>query len=338
MQRIKHKYENVSPIFDDIERVYMQTSEKREGGLVPKKLDPCFKPLFDLFSVFGGVDYRNIYVKQKYAKIDDFERSKHNIIVCFSGGKDSIAAVLHYQKLGYNVYLYHMRRINFALSDEWKAVEEFAEYMKLPLYIEEINSTGYHDWVEHPMKNMIIANGALNYGIREKISTKIAFGNYYTGSVWDDNFGFCGGDDMEMWEAYETIIRRIIPKFRMYVCLKHIYSAMKLVCNRKDLLDISVSCIGRANLREYWHGWTENKFGIKLPKYRCGRCYKCCVEYIYMTDNGLAEYSEEYYKYCLKNLKKNMIKEGEQSDNILDVWDHYFFCFDINKSHALQFV
>lgn len=310
MQKIQHEYKNIHPIFDDIERFYTRVSEKNlSRALIPDTFDSSFTELQRLFNQYTIANYQFNFTRKNYKKLNLSKFNSKNIIVCFSGGKDSIAAVLHYQKLGYNVYLYHMRHINFALSDEWQVVKEFTEYQHLPLYIDEVTLSGHHDWVEHPMKNMIIANGALHYGIRENIGTKIAFGNYYTSSVFDDNFSFCGGDDIETWRAYETIIRRVIPRFRIYICLKNIRSAFNVVCSDRELLDKSVSCIGRANLRQHKRNWVKTKFGIELPKNRCGQCYKCCIEYIYMADKKLIEFNKEYYDYCLNKLRETMRQE-----------------------------
>lgn len=326
MQTISHEYENVSPIFDEIERYYSIVSEKQyKKTLVPQIFDGSFMLLDELFYTLADV-YSGIEFIHRQYDIIDIE-DNNNMIVCFSGGKDSIATALYYIEQGYNVYLYHMRHINPPLSDEYIHAQKIAEKLGLPIRIDSVKLSGFHDYVEHPMKNMIIANGALNYGIREGIGTNIAFGNYLSSSVEDDNFEFCGGDDTEMWCAYNDIIQRIIPDFMMNICLHDIGDSLEKVCYNKNVLDLSVSCICRANLRNHWHNWAEEKYHIKLPKNRCGRCYKCCLEYIWMTDHDLQEYNRDYYEYCLSNLKRNLEKEGNSDD----VWNHYFF-YDKSES------
>ena len=328
MQRIEHKYKNVSPIFKDIETYFTLVSEKdvkRTKSLVTNTYDESFSMLDNIFYTFAhlnsGIKFENKKYKTIYVKDSD------TIIVCFSGGKDSIATALYYKEQGWNVILYHMRHINPPLSDEYIHAKRLAQELDMQIYIDDIKLSGYHDYIEHPMKNMLIANGALNYGISNNITTKIAFGNYLYSSLADDNFDFCGGDCVEMWMAYENIIKRIIPDFEIYLCLENLNDTLEKVCYNKTILDMSVSCICRANLRDYWHNWAETKYNLKLPKHRCGRCYKCCVEYIYMVDHDLQEYNEDYYRYCLNNLEKNLKKEGCNED----VWNHYFF-YDKGKS------
>lgn len=333
MQKIIHDYKNINPIFDDLEQYYTLSSEKTQHNtLFPPVFDTSFGDLQRLFRIYGNCTFDFKLVEKPVKKVN-FKGDKNSIIVCFSGGKDSIATALHYKHLGYNVYLYHMRHINFALSDEYIYSQKLAGQLGMPIYIDTITLSGHHDWCEHPMKNMIIANGALNYALREGIGTKIAFGNYYTSSVIYDRFDFCGGDDQEMWRAYENIIRRIIPNFHVYVPLKNLGTTLNKVCKEPELLDLSVSCLGRANLRNYRWKWVNDKFGIQLPKNRCGSCYKCCIEYIYMADHGLQKYSKEYYCYCLNQLKKNTQKESGFTPDIQSLWETYFF-YNIEKSHA----
>lgn len=331
MQTIKYNQPHIHPIFDEFDRVYSLLSEHKEKkSLVPTVLDTLFRDLYDTFVLYADHHGNVAYSTKTYPKLE-FERHKENIIVLFSGGKDSIATVKYYMNKGFNVYLYHMRHINSALSDEYLIAQDIADYLKIPLYVDTIKLSGHHEYVEHPMKNFMIANGALEWGIRENIGVKLAIGNYKASTWYYDNFEFCGGDDMEMWDIYNDIIGKFIPKFYMGVVLKDVSDSLKYVCADKPLLDLSVSCLGRANLRQYWHDWVLQKYDIMLPKHRCGRCYKCCVEYIYMTDHDLQDYNESYYIYCFNNLKRNLEREDETKYYINEVWEHYM-PYSIKKS------
>ena len=331
MQTITHLQQNIHPIFDEFDSLYAEFSErKQKERLFSKTYDSAFKPLIDIFKKYGWAG--SIKAENKrFRRLKTQNRDDNNIIVCFSSGKDSIATVKHYMDNGYNVYLYHMKHINPPLHDEYIQAEKLAEYWNIPIYVDTIKLSGNHAYVEHPMKNMIIANGALQYGIREKIGTQIAFGNYKTSSLRDDNFEFCGGDDIEMWDIYNKVISKVIPDFRMNIVLSNIGETLETICPDKELMDMSVSCLGRASMRAYWHTWVRNKFDIDIPTHRCGRCYKCCLEYIYMADNDLQTYNAEYYKYCFNNLKKNYQKEDGIKYTDDDVWKHYIF-YDIKKS------
>lgn len=331
MQLIQHNYKNIHPIFNDIEKLYYLTSTRYlQKSLINPSLDVSLKPIYDLFTQYGYTG--NIQWRQNPSNSLKLpSKKKNSIIVCFSGGKDSIAVIKRYMLEGYDIHLYHMKGINFTLTDEYLACQEFAKLWKLPLHIDEIKLKGHHDYVEHPMKNMIIANGALNYGIREGVGTNIAFGNYTSSTLDSDNFEYCGGDDIEMWQLYEDVISHIIPRFKINLVLNNLNDTLEEVCQYPTLMDMSISCLGRANLRQCKHDWVKNKYGIILPKHRCGQCYKCCIEYIYMADHNLQDYNKSYYEYCLKKLKQNVEVEDSVTYTDEEVWNHYFF-YGMKKS------
>ena len=328
MQYIKRENSLQIPLLAELEELYMFTSDKTitaaKIGLLERVFDSSLKPIQDLFNKYAGTEYNFKFADKRYEPLDLAEHDDKNIIVCFSGGKDSVAVVQHYIKQGYNVYLYHLKHITPAQSDEYLVAQQFADYWHLPLFIDTVKLSGYNDYVEHPMKNMVIANGALLYGIENGIGTKIAFGNYTTSSLEDDNFEYCGGDCYELWDCYNQIIQRIIPNFEVLITLENLGQTLDLICSNKDILDMTVSCIGRANLRQHKRAWVKKKYDIIIPKHRCGQCYKCCVEYIYMAEHGLQDYNVDYYKYCLGKLKQNY--EAEEGRQVTDdeVWNRYF--------------
>ena len=330
MQTITREQPNIHPLFTQFDNLYKELSEHtNKSKLLPTWYSKAFDPLIELFKKYGYEGNINT-CWQSLSSITIAKPSK-NVIVCFSGGKDSIAVVKRCLQLGKNVYLYHMRHINPPLHDEWIQAQKLADYWGIPIYIDTVKLSGNHCYVEHPMKNYMIANGALQWGLKGHITTNIVFGNYKTSSLEFDNFEFCGGDDREMWDIYDKIISTIIPAFSIGIILGNLSDTLDTVCSDKELLDMSVSCLCRASLRQHWHDWVKDKFGIELPKYRCGRCYKCCIEYIYMVDHDLQKYSPEYYQYCFNNLKKNVEREDGCKYTDEQVWNHYFF-YPIEKS------
>ena len=329
MQSIIQEVPNIHPIFDDFDRLYRILSVKNEEkSLIPPQFSRIFKPLYDMFVEYGHVG--KVDFIDKHYEILQAPKSNDNVIVCFSGGKDSTAVAKKFISEGKNVYLYYTEKINVALHDEKICAQNIADYFNVPLYLDSsLKLSGHHDYIEHPMKNMIIMNKAIQYGIKNNIGTHIATGNYRTSSLEDDNFEFCGGDDIEMWQIYDKIIGNVLQDFHVDIPLDSLDDTLEVVCGDRELLDLTVSCLGRASMRPYWNNWVKEKYGLTIPPYRCGRCYKCCVEYIYMTDKGLQEYNEEYYKYCFKNLRKNFQREDSLKYTNREVWEHYF-------SHSME--
>ena len=336
MQRVKRVNANISPILDDVDVAYSLFSDRDYvGGIVKPVFDKSFKELFNIFDIYGDINYLDKVAFDKKSYVGIGTVPNNNLILCFSGGKDSIASALKYKEMGYNIYLYYMKHVNQSLGDEWKCAIECADELKLPLYFDEISLIGHHCWMEHPMKNMLIANGALSYGIRNHIGTHIAFGNYKTSELWENAFDRCAGDCVDMWEAYEDIVSRIIPNFKIDINLENMGETLDIVCDKPNILNRSVSCLCRHSLRQYRHDWVLNKFGVDLPQHRCGSCYKCAVEYIYMADHRLIEFNEDYYKYCVGQLSKVMTAEEVPFGSAVTVWRSYEF-YDIKQSLIYQ--
>lgn len=332
MQSIIDHNTVIHPIFDDIKRLYAVTSTKNTGGtLIPPVFSDCFRDVFSLFSEFGGVTYDVDFTPSKYEKLKLPKYDPKNIIVCFSGGKDSTAAALHYKKLKYNVYLYHVTGLNKTYYDEWKSAEKIAQYLKMPLIIEDVSYSGNHEWVEHPIKNMVCASMALQYGIRNNIGIKIATGNFTTSSIIDDPFDVCSGDTVEMWRAYETIIRSILPKFKVYISNTNYQTAFNTLSKVPELIPLTISCLSSNRFRGQRRKWNIEKYGHPKIENRCGSCWKCAVEYIWFTDHGVFEYDAEYYKHCLQILQHSAKKEIGYSMDEYRTWNYYFF-YDYKKS------
>lgn len=329
MQTVKRTNPNAHRIMDEIDRAYTLTSDFPTTYLISPVFDESFEPLIASFDVYGYEDYSVDYVNNQYEQIPT--NYNKNMILAFSGGKDSIASALKWREAGYNVYLYHMKKVNRSLSDEWESAQKCAELLDMPIFFDEISYSGKHKWMEHPMKNMLIANGALSYGIRENISTNISFGNYLTSLLLDNPFDRCAGDCVDMWEFYEKIIQRILPNFKIHCNLDNMNETLEIVSEHKELYEASHSCLCRHSLRDYRNNWVKEKFGITLPRIRCGSCYKCAVEYIFMADHDKTDYSEEYYKYCLNQLSKVMYSENAFPRSVREVWEH-FMMYDMSMS------
>ena len=333
MQLIGHTYKNIHPVFDDMERLYTATSEREyKGGLIQPTFDADFFHIVNYFNSYGDTNYQFNWCDKAYTKLNLPKYDAKNIIICFSGGKDSTATALHYRRKGYNVYLYHAKGINKSYPDEWKQAQKIAEYLDMPLFIDEYTLKGKLDIPDHPMKNMIIANGALHYGIANNIGTKIAPGNYQTSYLDNNPFYYSGDDCVEMWKCYELIMRHLIPNFKIYLGLKNVMSTINLLSEDLKLMELCLSCVGPHRFRAWNKERVENKYNVHLLDNRCGTCWKCCLEYIYLCDMQKIDYNEQYYRYCLNVLKRTNEKEnGIPFTNWHDLWNDFLF-YDIKRS------
>ena len=332
MQEVESSLHNISPLFDEIEQLYTFTSvQQHKNRLVPKILPDVFMSIIMLFKEYGHTNYDVRYKSVKYELLDTSEAHKNTILVCYSGGKDSTATALYYKDLGYDVYLYHLKGINKTYVDEWKNVKEVAEALDIQYVIEEVKLKGTQEWTEHPLKNWIIANKAIQFAIKHKLPTNIAFGNFSTSTLNKDPFSVCGGDCRELWEAYNKIIQHIIPDFEVQTPLENMQQTLDILMEHKDIAVMCQSCIGPYRYRKYLHKKNAEHYGIQVPENRCGSCWKCCLEYIVYCDNDIYEYNEEYYKHCISILRHNLKYEQGISVRKCDVWEYFIF-YDRSKS------
>lgn len=335
MQTVIHEYTNISPIFNDIEMLYSDISAYNGAlKLLLTTLDASFLDLYDILKENVPWCHKYLFEPKEIAHINVPETK--NMIVCISGGKDSVALAKYYIDKGYNVYLYHMHGINKVYPDEIDAVKKVSKYLNVPLYVENVVLSGKQDFVEHPMKNMIIANGAIHYALRQHLGINIAFGNFNESYLDGNDFNVCAGDCMDMWYAYEKIIRRFLPQFVMNIPFRTNADTLDIIKKYPKLLEYSISCMSPYRFRKYWHTRTENKYGVHLMQNRCGCCWKCCSEYINFTDLYILEFNLEYYIHCIEILCATKVKESKIKDwSIEDLWSEYFF-YPIEKSRAYK--
>ena len=311
-------------MFTEFDSVYTHTSSQKKHYLLEPTFDERFRPIFEMFEQYGH-KFSIKYTNKAFTVPKLPRKQKNTIIVCFSGGKDSIATTIRYKEMGYKIFLYHLQGINYTYRDEYINAQKAADFLDCPIYFDKVWLNGNHEYTEHPMKNMIIANGALQYGIKEGIGTKIAFGNYITSSLNNDNFEICGGDDNEMWELYEEIIQEFIPNFKVHRILENLNDTLTIFIQTPELIPYAQSCIGPYRYKQYLRKNNQIKYGIELPENHCGSCWKCCLEYCVFCDKGILKYNKSYYRHCMEILQKTLKQETGMKKSFEGVWNHYFF-------------
>lgn len=345
MQKIKHDaaYTNLHPLMDDLEFLYADISERekkklsRQQGLLNLPYDDSFSTLLELLKEQDGFDDSEIALEHKEIKPLKLQKyDTKNIIVCYSGGKDSFSVVRHYQRMGYNVFAYHIKGLNRTYHDEWKVAEQAAQELGFTLIMDTVAYSGNHTWIEHPLKNMIMLNMALTYGVRNGIGTKIATGNFQTSFIKDVAFEVCGGDCIEMWKAYEKIIQRIIPKFTLHIPNRNFQTAYNALLKEPEYLKYTISCLTPNRFRNLFRERTMRNYKVDLLPNRCGCCWKCAAEYIWFCDHNVLPYDKDYYIHCMEVLLNTVEQEtGYLMHNIEYVWSLYLF-YPMKKSKAYK--
>lgn len=337
MQSVSHDYRLLSPLMDSIETLYYYVSDDYDehsiNALIPMTFPRSFENTVNVFADNGhyfNVSYTDSAPPKKVRVKDN---KKDVVVVCVSGGKDSLATTLYYIEHGYDVRLFHLKGINKCYPDEHRAIENAAEYLKLPLCEWEVKLHGNHCYVEHPLKNWILMNAALTYAVTEVGTLNVAVGNFTTNYLIDNKFEVCAGDTTEFWALYEDIIHAVLPKFKVMIALRDVRESLAFFEKRPELLAISQSCIGTYRFKEYRGNLIRKKYTYPLLPHRCGCCWKCALEYIYYADRDVFEFNEDYYKHCLKILYDTMKADNNWNEyTIEDVWCNFMIHNDMENS------
>lgn len=335
MQRVIHEYRNKSRIFNMLEGLYAYVSDTDYMFDDILWLDESFTTICDILQEHLLI-FRKPEIKTfNLPKISESTTVPDNeITVCLSGGKDSAAVAYYYKQKGYKVHLYHATGVNKAYGDEKKAAQRIADYLGCDLFIDKIHLEGTHQFIEHPLKNYVIANGALHYALANGYAPVLAFGNFHKSVLDMNEFEVCGGDCIEMWYAYDEIIKTVLPGFRMEIPLETNADTFDILSNDWELFSMSVSCMSPFRFREHWKHRTEEKYNIRLFDNRCGCCWKCCVEAMWLMDFDKSIYDEDFYIHCVQTLARTIKKEtGNKAESLQDVWDNYmFYPFEMCKA------
>ena len=343
MQEIKHKpdFEYISPIFNELDRFYADVSDTKpkhkQQGLFSLDYDKIFLPLLQLIEAQSGYSFCPMVFRFKeYAKVKVPKMNPKNIIVCYSGGKDSFSVIRHYQELGYNVYAYHIKGLNKTYYDEWEVAKQMAKELGVPLYIDNVSYIGTHIWIEHPLKNMLMASMALTWGIKNGISAKIACGTFKTAYVEDVAFEVCAGDCIDMWKLFEDIVKRVIPNFHMYIPNKNYQTSYIRLTKEPQYLPLTISCITPNRFRDLFRRRTMTNYNVTLMPHRCGCCWKCAAEYIWFCDHDILDFNKDYYIHCIEVLLHNLEQEtGYFVYDLKYLWKTYLF-YSMKKSKAYK--
>ena len=146
-----------SPLFERILDLYYVVGRAE----VDSVCDVALLPLVELLESGCG--------KKLYSNVINFKNGictvtkTNNVVVCFSGGKDSTALAVKLKQEGKNVFLYFLKGINKSYSDEYIRASNIASLLNLPLFIDEVHLSGKNMFKENPVKNQVIATLAFNY-------------------------------------------------------------------------------------------------------------------------------------------------------------------------------
>lgn len=263
---------------------------------------------FDTFKEFISV----ITLIRNYGlqidKVKDYKESKNYInsisipkynnkkaCVAFSGGLDSVYQSLYLKEQGYEVHLLHIANMNaYTNGQELKVTKEFAEKFNFPLEIVEFHKSGKKIWQENPFKDFLIYSICIDWCIKNECSN-ISSGDDLRLSIKDSVFETNISDSKELtisfFKEFPNIV--FIPVDASITKDKRLKYLEKF--NARDYYD---SCVGPGRLTQYLHNLNEQKYNVKIDKWNCVTCRKCCSHIWYDHVFNNKEYPKDFLERC----------------------------------------
>lgn len=313
MQNIKTYFKQKYNFVTDTIKIYEHFSEieNNNNTLFKDDISYNFKEFVDFVYENG---FKQKYNYFEYIKNDEIinnnPSNKEKVLLFFSGGKDSVYCALKLKEK-YDVTLYFLKGINKSYPDEVEKTIECAKLLNLPLIIEKISmSVKATNFLENPIKNMVIYACGLNYGLEKGITT-YCFGNHKADKISNAHFDRNYSDTIEMFSLYEKCINKYLTtKIKTLCIIENYYDVVHYMCKQKKFYNVVQSCMMPHRFRNYYKIKNEKKYNVKLYKYNCGSCWKCCVNNILSMDLNYMDYNKDFYNHCLNILKNKVNKES----------------------------
>jgi 7-cyano-7-deazaguanine synthase in queuosine biosynthesis len=237
-----------------------------------------------------------------------------DVVVGYSGGKDSLAVALTLQEYGYTPILMHIQGLTRSTSSiELKSTKEVAEKTGWPLEINKLSYKGDNPYIESPVRNFLVLAYMIEYMLEKNIN-KAAMGiettdkTRYVPIEEHKNNGFSDGID-----TVQLFVKAIRYTFKDFVLLDSIESkpamTVWLYKKYKDLFDISSSCFCTDRFLLSKRQKYMKRYNLKyLPKYNCFCCRKCAQDYLILKEAGIKDWdqadgkeAEAYAKKVIQN-------------------------------------
>lgn len=242
-----------------------------------------------------------------------------SVVVLFSGGKDSVAVAQYCKQKYKKVYLYHIKGLNRSYPYEYENAQKIAEYLQLPLIIEQVKYNGKSDYRINPLKNQVAGALALNYCIQNNLAPVIAVGDIQSDHIDEAVYDLDYSDTYEMWHSFSADAKKEYANFYLEMPLQYNTHSLEIVTTDLNLFKLCGGCMTPPRFKNQLIQTNEAKYNIKLYPYRCGSCYKCAIEYIFLANHKLVPFNKEFYKHCLDIFKRKYADTYPHNEKTKDI-------------------
>lgn len=299
--------------------IYEQTSVKPLPNVInaPPYLIPYLDTLYSAFNQ-GYLLHATLDNIPKYSFPEN-----NDVMVAYSGGKDSIACVLKLRDEGLNPCLFFMNGINKSYTQELEAAKRTAEQLGCDIVTYNVTITGKKEYVEHPIKDQFILAVMVDIGLKRQIY-RYAFGTGKEDYVSIVSNDYQLSDALEMFTSVEKFYANYIDNFQILIPLEHeTDSVCRIVSDKKysDLIFTSYSCMTPLRYRENIIKSNQRKYDIKLLPNNCGSCDKCCLINIILQKIGYVNYPYAFIKHCwevLDDMEERQLQSIRDKENSME--------------------
>jgi hypothetical protein len=261
-----------------------------------------------------------------------------DIVLAFSGGKDSVSHAAYLVDQDFNTILYYVKRANRSYPHEYDVAKHISEMLSATFVEDELHYSGKQSKKESPVKNHLILSLIIDYMIQNKI-TRCACGTYLEDTLAKTPTEFGLSDAYEFYRAFEKAIKSTFPSFS-WCCWfnSEVHALAYLVNYHPELVTEYQSCMIPDRYRKRLRELHEKKFNITLLPNRCGSCWKCAQEYYILHLLHYFTLSDDYIKGSIipmlyKSLH-HVLAESEMPTHQLSVSemvDNYITLSDVDK-------
>lgn len=242
------------------------------------------------------------------------------LVVGFSGGKDSLAALLEARAQGYDVTAFHVAGINRGAPDERQYAARMARRCGLPMVVRTVKLAGKLEYPENYVKNQFIVAAMVQWGAPQGIAN-YSLGNALSRTVATCHPRYTLTDTVELLKAMQPFFEASYPAYRYHWFLDNGTDSYRiLVKYAPNSIPFVKGCLALPWQKKIWREANERKYGLRLLPNRCGSCGKCCLEYVILYDMGYLDAAQGrgnagFRKHCIDYLRRVAPRETPHAKN-----------------------
>lgn len=241
-------------------------------------------------------------ITYKQALKPTFCAKNNKVLICCSGGLDSVYQSLFLRAQGYEVILMHLIGANFySNGQEYKVFAEFAKKYGFTTYEPKISPAHKGEykkyWSENSFKNFLIYSIAIDYMLEHNIYY-LSSGDDLGLDISNQVTGVNTGDAKQLTDSFMWNFGvNFIPVD------KKVDKAQRLAfLDKYGARDYYLSCVGPGRLIQSQRKRYETKFKVKVDKWCCCTCRKCCFHILLDYYYNNKHFPQELIDRCWEKL------------------------------------